>query len=174
MARDTMRIMPLPANAPSKDPAATTAAAASSMVFGPNFLASAPVGRARMMPTNVKMDMSHDAELASISMLAMMSPMTTGTLYCTVAIAVPNRSMTIAINIQLPYFFSASISNSLIFVLRRSGRLQAAANPTPTSRESNVAQCQQRHHNSEPVPRRAYSCFSKQSETSRKCDLSTL
>ena len=100
MARETMRTMPLPANAPSSEPAAMITAAASSMVFGPNFLASAPVGMAKTMPTNVKMDMSHEAEFVSLFMFVMMSPMTTGTLNWIVAMAVPNRSMAMAINAQ--------------------------------------------------------------------------
>lgn len=81
IARDTMRMVPLPAKAPISEPIATTTAAASSIVFGPNFLASAPVGRAKMMPTKVKIDMSHEADPASMLILVMMSPMTTGTLY---------------------------------------------------------------------------------------------
>ena len=115
MARETTRTMPLPAKAPSNEPAAMIAAAASSMVFGPNFFASAPVGSARTMPTNVKMDMSHDAELASMSMFAMMSPMTTGTLNWIVAIAVPNRSMATAISAQFPYFLLVLIRHLLLW-----------------------------------------------------------
>ena len=80
-ARETMSTMPLPANAPISEPAATTTAAASSIVLGPNFFASAPVGSASTMPTNVKIDMSHDADEASMSIFTMISPMTTGTLY---------------------------------------------------------------------------------------------
>ena len=59
IARDTMRMVPLPAKAPISEPIATTTAAASSIVFGPNFLASAPVA-GPMMPTKVKIDMSHE------------------------------------------------------------------------------------------------------------------
>ena len=67
------------------------------------------------MPTNVNMDMSHEAELASMPIFAMMSPMTTGTLNWIVAIAVPNRSMTTAISAQFPYFLLVLIRHLLLW-----------------------------------------------------------
>ena len=108
--RETIRTVPLPAKAPTREPMATTTAAARSMVLGPNFLASAPVGKAKMMPTKVKMDMSHEAEPGSMFMLVIMSPMTTGTLNWTVAIAVPNSNIATAISAQFAYFLSVFIT----------------------------------------------------------------
>ena len=81
MARETISSMPLPQKAPNIEPTSMIAVAASSIGFGPNFLASAPVGMASTMPTKVKMDISQEAAPTSILSCSIISGMTEGTLY---------------------------------------------------------------------------------------------
>ena len=96
MAREKTSMLPLVAKAPMSVPAAMMATAAIIMFFGPNLRARAPVGRARNIPANVKMDISHEADPTSIENSSMMAGMTDGTLNCPSAIAMPTSTTTIA------------------------------------------------------------------------------
>ena len=95
-----------------------------------------------MMPTKVKIDISHDADPASMPMFVMMSPMTTGTLNWIVAIAAPNRSMATAISAQFPYLFSVFLVLPSVSMGRgrglRVGRESCSKAQQPKTRPSGV------------------------------------
>ena len=103
------------------------ALAAISRIFGPNFFAKAPVGIARMMPTKVKIDINHDALESVMPNCCVICVMITGTLYCDAATAVPNKSSTTAISIQLRNLLSDFISSIPLFLLQSARRPGASA-----------------------------------------------
>lgn len=103
-ARDTISTATFDVEPPSKDALQAMTTPTIIMFLDPNLLARNPVGSATTIPTNVKMDINHDANVASIPNCSMMGLIIVGILYWIIVTAFATRNSTNAITIWFWYF----------------------------------------------------------------------